>query len=98
MVSIRIYTKLTPLLIIGILFALAQVSVQQILADEINPGLYSSNSNPYGIPFANWTAKWWQWFIGIPNSQQPFADATGEKCGTNQGGPVWYLVGGSRKG
>ena len=97
MVRSQSYTKLTPLLSIGILLALAQVSVQQILADEINPGLYSSNSNPYGIPFANWTAKWWQWFIGIPNSQQPFADATGEKCGTNQGGPVWYLVGAAGK-
>jgi hypothetical protein len=97
MVSTRGYPKLTPLFSVVILFALAQVGSQQILADEINPGLYSSTSNPYDIPFTDWTAKWWQWFIGIPNSQQPFADATGEKCGTNQGGPVWYLLGAAGK-
>ena len=75
------------------------LAFEQILADEINPrGLYSSNSNPYGIPFADWTAKWWQWFIRIPNSQQPFADATGEKCGTNQGGPDGTSLEHGRKG
>ncbi len=68
-------------------------TAQRVFADELNPGLYSADSNPYGTSFPVWTTKWWQWFIGIPNSQQPFPDTTGEKCNTNQAGPVWYLVG-----
>jgi hypothetical protein len=71
---------------------LVQPSSQLVLADEVNLGLYSPNSSPYGTSFDNWTTKWWQWFIGIPNSQQPFPDTTGEKCGINQAGPVWFLV------
>lgn len=66
-------------------------------ADELNPGLYSPDSNPYGTSFPIWTTKWWQWFIGIPNSEQPFPDTTGAKCDTNQTGPVWYLVGSAGK-
>jgi len=66
-------------------------------ADELNPGLYSPDSNPYRTSFPIWTTKWWQWFIGIPNSQQPFPDTTGAKCNTNQAGPVWYLVGSEGK-
>jgi hypothetical protein len=63
------------------------------LADEINLGVYSPNSAPFGTPFIDWTTKWWKWFIAIPNSQHPFADTTGERCGKSQEGPVWYLVG-----
>lgn len=76
---------------------LVQLSSQLVLADEINPGLYSPNSSPYGTSFDKWTTKWWQWFIGIPNNQQPFPDTTGEKCGIKQAGPVWYLVGAAGK-
>jgi len=65
----------------------------QVFGDAENPGIYSADSNPYGDTYPVWTAKWWQWFIGIPNSEQPFADTTGAKCNTNQTGPVWYLVG-----
>ena len=67
--------------------------MQTVLADEINPGLYSPNSKPFGLTLADWTVKWWQWFIAIPNSQHPFGDSTGEKCGVGQAGPVWFLLG-----
>ncbi len=76
---------------------LVQLSTQLVLADELNAGLYSPNSTPYGTSFDKWTTKWWQWFIGIPNSQHPFPDTTGEKCRVNQAGPVWYLVGAAGK-
>jgi hypothetical protein len=91
------YTKLRGLTCTVMIIALIQLSTQLVLADEINPGLYSLNSSPFGTPFSTWTAKWWQWFIGIPNSQQPFPDTTGEKCGIKQAGPVWYLVGAAGK-
>ena len=91
------YTKLRGLSSIVMTMLLVQLSSQLVLADEINPGLYSPNSSPYGTSFDKWTTKWWQWFIGIPNSQQPFPDTTGEKCGINQAGPVWFLVGAAGK-
>lgn len=62
-------------------------------ADNQNPGLYSSGSTPFGVPYVDWTTRWWQWYIGIPNSQTPFADTSGQNCGINQEGPVWNLLG-----
>jgi hypothetical protein len=91
------YTKLGGLSSTVMTIVLVQLSSQLVLADELNPGLYSPNSSPYGTSFDKWTTKWWQWFIGIPNSQQPFPDTTGEKCGVTQAGPVWYLVGAAGK-
>ena len=91
------FTKLSGLSSTVMIIMLVQLSNQLVLADELNPGLYSPNSSPYGTSFDTWTTKWWQWFIGIPNSRQPFPDTTGEKCGINQAGPVWYLVGAAGK-
>jgi hypothetical protein len=71
--------------------------LQSVTADEVNPGLYSPTSKLFGIPFVDWTAKWWQWYLKIPNSQHPFADTTGEKCAVSQDGPVWFLLGSAGK-
>lgn len=76
---------------------ISSMTLKSVFADEINPGLYASNSKPYGIPFVDWTAKWWQWWLKIPNSQHPFADTTGERCAVAQDGPVWYLLGAAGK-
>jgi len=43
-------------------------------ADNINPGLYSIDSKPYGISYAEWTAKWEQWLISMPQQINPAAD------------------------
>ena len=97
MVKIQNHSTMTGLWILVMMFGLLPLSIQQGLADELNQGVYSKSSNIFGSSFADWTAKWWQWFIGIPNSQQPFPDATGVKCGIHQAGPVWYLVGAAGK-
>jgi len=68
-------------------------TIHSVVADEINPGVYSPTSKPFQSPFVDWTAKWWQWYLSIPNSQHPFADTTGEKCSKSQIGPVWFLLG-----
>lgn len=78
-------------------FTLLMFLRQSVSADEINPGLYSPTSKPFGISFVDWTAKWWQWWLKIPNSQHPFADNTGERCAVAQHGPVWYLLGAAGK-
>lgn len=62
------------------------------LADEINPGVYSKDSAPYGIPYGDWIAKWWNWTLSIPKGEHPREDFTPEKCSANQGGPVWFLA------
>ncbi|CAN5594264.1 hypothetical protein BH18THE1_BH18THE1_04620 [soil metagenome] len=88
------FNKLMALSSSLVIIMLMQLGLQLALADEVNPGLYSAKSSPYGTSFSTWTTKWWQWFIQIPNSVHPFGDNSGKYCGTNQEGPIWYLVGG----
>ncbi len=63
-----------------------------ISADSINPGVFSKDSAPYGIPYGDWLAKWWQWTFSIPTAQHPRDAYTPEKCAINQEGPVWFLA------
>jgi hypothetical protein len=44
-------------------------------------------------PGGQLTADWWKWVMAIPSEINPLLDDTGEDCGVNQQGPVWYLVG-----
>jgi len=62
-----------------------------VQADSINPGIYSKDSSPSGVPYSEWIHRWWQWNQGIPASQHPRDNFTAEKCTNNQNGPVWFL-------
>ena len=63
-----------------------------VKADSVNPGVYSKDSAPYGVPYGEWLAKWWNWTVSIPTAQHPRDDYTPEKCQVNQQGPVWFLA------
>jgi hypothetical protein len=52
---------------------------------EANPvSIFPIHSKPYGHTYGEWSAKWWQWFLSIPKSQNPAFDLVGGKAGTNQ--------------
>ena len=67
-------------------------SIVLVKADSMNPGVFSKDSTPYGIPYGEWLAKWWQWSFSIPTAQHPRDAYTPEKCTLNQEGPVWFLA------
>jgi len=77
-----------------LLFIIGRFSVIQA---EVNNSekiaLYSTNSNPYGFTFAEWTAKWLQWALSIPKENNPANDDSGKNCALDQKGPVWFLAG-----
>lgn len=56
-------------------------------------GLFQIDSKPYNSTYGDWTAKWWIWALSIPEEDNPITDQTGENCGINQRGPVWFLAG-----
>lgn len=63
-------------------------------ADMYNPGLYSTNSKPFGLTFSQWSEKWWQWQSSIPVPNSPLRDADGKNCGNGQNDPnVWFMTG-----
>jgi len=68
-----------------------------ILPYHVNaqPETFLPGSEPYGISYGEWSAKWWTWYSSFPKSTSPAFDMTGDRCsfGQNASSPVWYLVG-----
>ena len=54
---------------------------------------FSPESSPYGRSYHEWTAKWWQWVLSVPKSDNPLIDENGKNSAKNQLGPVWFLAG-----
>ncbi len=69
------------------------VASDQVLLKQTNPGIAPIQSSPYGQTYSAWAADWWTWALEAPASAHPLLDATGENCGVNQSGQVWFLAG-----
>jgi hypothetical protein len=55
--------------------------------------LYAPDSKSFGITYAEWTARWWEWVLSIAKTENPLVDEDGKNCANNQSGPVWFLAG-----
>jgi hypothetical protein len=55
--------------------------------------LFQPDSKPYGLSYADWTARWWQWAYSIPKDVNPSYNDTGKYCAEGQSGPLWFLTG-----
>jgi hypothetical protein len=66
-------------------------SISNVQANSLNPGLYSIDESPYGIPYSTWIARWWNWTAGIANTEHP-RDFPERTCNVSQTSKdVWYL-------
>jgi hypothetical protein len=61
--------------------------------EAVEPRIYPPDSEPYGLTYADWSARWWQWVMSMSETDNPLTDDTGKSCANNQSGPVWFLVG-----
>jgi|SRR2546425_1468219 len=75
-----------------IILTLTMASINAGKGDDINPGLYSTDSTPYGISYQEWTQRLWQWDLSLPPAQHPLHNYTPENCANGQDGPVWFLA------
>jgi hypothetical protein len=59
------------------------------------PKVFPPDARLFSVQLSNadWSARWWQWALTIPNPNNPTLDLTGEKCGVEQSGPVFFLAG-----
>jgi hypothetical protein len=55
--------------------------------------IFSSDSDPYGVSYTEWTAKWWRWVLSIPVEDNPANENTGKNFAINQNDPVLFLAG-----
>ncbi len=58
-----------------------------------HPGIFSPNSRPFGHTYAEWSARYWQWGLGLPgDADHPFLDSSGFDVTDGQSGEVWFLA------
>jgi hypothetical protein len=70
----------------------AQSSTTPPANNQNNPGVYPPDSAPYNLTYSQWVGRYEQWLTSIPEENNPTLDETGERCGQNQSGPVWFLA------
>ncbi|HEY6883642.1 MAG TPA: hypothetical protein VI278_06350 [Nitrososphaeraceae archaeon] len=85
------------IIVLGSLTAIISILIFNSLvlfvkADNINPGIYSKDSNPSGVSYGGWIAKWWLWTMGIPSGEHPRDHFSQQTCSVHQSGPVWFLA------
>jgi hypothetical protein len=82
-----------PIIIVAALIIGIFSTVTYEFSNGQEGNLFTTDSHPFGITYGDWTAKWWQWALSIPQDVNPVGDPTGRYCGQNQNGPVWFLAG-----
>jgi hypothetical protein len=83
------------LLIILVSSLLPFIPASPALADNINEGVFSLDSKPYGMSYEDWTIKLWHWLLSMPSDINPSLDPTGERCAQGQdiNSTVFFLIG-----
>ncbi len=76
---------------IGAVALMSALAANLALAANPNPKVLPPDSKPYGLSYADWSVKWWQWVFSLPATNSPILD-TGD-CSAGQAGPVWFLAG-----
>lgn len=59
-------------------------------AASARPSVAPLTAQPHGLSYDEWGARWYQWALGTPVSENPFA---GADCSGGQTGHVWFLHG-----
>jgi hypothetical protein len=50
--------------------------------------LWPPGSDPLGVPYEEWAARWWTWVGTVPADRDP---GTTDDCQVNQSGPVFFI-------
>jgi hypothetical protein len=64
----------------------AQVA-KACIAPPGQPGIRTPNPS-----YVEWSAKWWQWALGLPLEGHPFIDSPEFQVSEGQSGNVWFLA------
>jgi len=85
----------TRLLLVVVLI-LAGGLVAALVREDVLPtvdGLpvVPAGADVHGVSMAEWSARHWQWTLGIPIATNPGQDVTGATCGEVQEAPVYFI-------
>jgi hypothetical protein len=54
--------------------------------------IYSLASKPFGLTYAEWSVKWWQWLLSISKPNNPAFDSSGLHAGVSQNEPNMFFL------
>jgi hypothetical protein len=80
-----------------VLMVVGQAAGPLVSSATANPGggppVFPVEVQAFGASYGEWSARWWQWLLGIAADVNPNLDDTGANCGQGQAGNVWFLAG-----
>lgn len=82
----------TRIYVVVLVVALVVLALAAPMADAKRK-VIPPNATPHGLTYSDWSAKWWQWALAIPEDKSPFFDETGADVAVGQTGHVWFLAG-----
>jgi len=88
-------------LILTVGAALAAILTHPIKAQTINPGIIDPTSAYAGKTYSQWSAAWWQYYMSLPATNNPFVYNPSypvSPLSTGQSGSVWFLCGNYAEG
>ncbi len=71
---------------------LALIGAGLIAAAPASSKIFPPDSTPYGQGYAEWSAEYWQWALGLPTEGHPFVDSEDFDVTDGQSGQVWFLA------
>lgn len=88
------YGKRLRMTVIAVILGIMVLAPMVAAADDVNPGVYPVDAEPFGKTYGEWSEEWWKWILSIPTSVNPFMDdGSGKFCAKKQSGDVWFLPG-----
>jgi hypothetical protein len=57
-----------------------------------NSGVLPPNSRVHGLTYGDWLARWWQYALTLPASQNPIIGSTGANCAVQRSGNVALVL------
>lgn len=84
----------SPLAVAALAAVLILMVAPAAQAQTANSRVYPTLSKPFGLTYAQWSERWWQWALALPGDGHPFIDP-GFDCNSadnGQSGDVWFLA------
>ena len=86
-------TRVALVVLVVVLVALCVLAPTALAKRNLNPRVLPPHSTAFGMTYSDWSAKWWQWILAIPQDKNPAFDFTGANAAQGQSGKVWFLAG-----
>jgi hypothetical protein len=92
------HTATSHLIVLLVISLASAITVPTVAAtaqegQDVTQMLYSVDSQPFGLNYSEWHAKYWQWLLSVPTADFPVNDPAGTKCSLRQIDPnVWFMA------